>query len=135
MGDSPTFQFFFIIRQPSFEISIPALLILRKNYRKILCTYDHLETPFCVISRYQLGRDERQNLGTTWPQNWRWDHRARSIPKLKNQNSVDPKLNGSVRSNRKSFEITGPPFEMDHFSRSDRLEFWLNGSRPCFNLH
>ena len=25
---------------------------------------------------------------------------------------------------------TGPPFEVDHFSRSDRLEFWLNGSRP-----
>ena len=70
MGDPPTFQFFFIIRQPSFEISIPALPILRKNYRKILCTYDHVETPFCVMSRYQLGRDERQNLGTTWPQNW-----------------------------------------------------------------
>ena len=40
------------------------------------------------------------------------------------------KLNGSVRSNRKSFEKTGPPFEVDHFSRSDRSEFWLNGSRP-----
>ena len=43
-----------------------------------------------------------------------------------------PKLNGSVRSNRKSFEKTGPPFEVEHFSRSDRLEFWLNGSRPVF---
>ena len=41
-----------------------------------------------------------------------------------------PKLNGSVGSNRKSFEKTGPPFEVDHFSRSDRLEFCLNGSRP-----
>ena len=41
-----------------------------------------------------------------------------------------PKPNGSVRSNRKSFEKTGPPFEVDHFSRSDRLELWLNGSRP-----
>ena len=40
-----------------------------------------------------------------------------------------PKLNGSVGSNRKSFEKTGPPFEVDHFSRSDRSEFWLNGSR------
>ena len=40
------------------------------------------------------------------------------------------KLNGSVRSNRKSFEKTGPPFKVYHFSRSDRLEFWLNGSRP-----
>ena len=35
-----------------------------------------------------------------------------------------------VWSNRKSFEKTGPPFEVDHFSRSDRLEFWLNGSCP-----
>ena len=38
-----------------------------------------------------------------------------------------PKLNGSVRSNRKRFDITGPPFEVDHFSRSDRSEFWMNG--------
>ena len=45
-----------------------------------------------------------------------------------------PKLNGSVRSNRKSFEKTGPPFEVDQFSRSDRLEFWLNGSRPRYIL-
>ena len=41
-----------------------------------------------------------------------------------------PKLNGSVRSNRKRFEKTGPPFEVVLFSRSDRSEFWLNGSRP-----
>ena len=41
-----------------------------------------------------------------------------------------PKLNGSVRSSRKSFEKTGSPFEVDHFSRSDRSEFWLNGSHP-----
>ena len=44
-----------------------------------------------------------------------------------------PKLNGSVRSNRKSFENAGPLFEVDHFSRSDRLEFWLNGSRPIIS--
>ena len=36
----------------------------------------------------------------------------------------------TVRSNPKSFEKTGPPFEVEHFSRLDRLEFWLNGSRP-----
>ena len=44
-----------------------------------------------------------------------------------------PKLNESVRSNRKIFEKTGPPFEVDHFSRLDRLEFWLNGSRPLIS--
>ena len=38
--------------------------------------------------------------------------------------------NGSVRSIRKSFEKTGPPFEVVLFSRLDRLAFWLNGSRP-----
>ena len=43
--------------------------------------------------------------------------------------NLGPKLNGSVWSNRKSFEKTGPPFELDHFSRSDRSEFWLNESR------
>ena len=40
------------------------------------------------------------------------------------------KLNGSLRSNRKSFEKTGPPFEVGHFSWLDQSEFWLNGSRP-----
>ena len=29
-----------------------------------------------------------------------------------------------------SFEKTGPPFEVVLFSRSDRSEFCLNGSRP-----
>ena len=37
------------------------------------------------------------------------------------------KTHGSVRSNRKRFDITGPPFEVDHFSRSDRSKFWMNG--------
>ena len=32
------------------------------------------------------------------------------------------KVNGSVRSNRKSFEKTGPPFEVDLFSRLDRSD-------------
>ena len=53
-----------------------------------------------------------------------------AIHSTKISRNFGPKLNGSVRSNRKSFEKTGPPFEVDHFSRSDRLEFWLNGSRP-----
>ena len=47
--------------------------------------------------------------------------------------NFSPKLDGSVRSNRKSFEKTCPPFELDHYSWSDRLEFWLNGSRPLFS--
>ena len=58
---------------------------------------------------------------------------ARSIQPKFPEISV-PKLNGSARSNRKSFEKTGPPFEVVHFSRSDRLEFWLNGSRPWFHM-
>jgi len=53
-----------------------------------------------------------------------------AIHSTKISGNFGPRLNGSVRSNRKSFEKTGPPFEVDHFSRSDRLEFWLNGSRP-----
>ena len=55
-----------------------------------------------------------------------------AIHSTKISGNFGPKLNGSVWSNRKSFEKTGPPFEVDHFSRSDRLEFWLNGSRPVF---
>ena len=45
-----------------------------------------------------------------------------AIHSTKISGNFGPKLNGSVRSNRKSFEKTGPPFEVDHFSRSDRLE-------------
>ena len=55
-----------------------------------------------------------------------------AIHSTKISGNFGPKFNGSVRSNRKSFEKTGPPFEVVHFSRSDRLEFWLNGSRPMF---
>ena len=57
-----------------------------------------------------------------------------AIHSTKISGNFGPKLNGSVRSNRKSFEKTGPPFEVDHFSRSDRLEFWLNGSRHYKDL-
>ena len=53
-----------------------------------------------------------------------------AIHSTKISGNFGPKLNGSVRSDRKSFEKTGPPFEVVLFSRSDRSEFWLNGSRP-----
>ena len=45
---------------------------------------------------------------------------------FKQKSNFGPKPNGSVLSNRKSFEKTGPP---EHFSRSNWSEFWLNGSR------
>ena len=56
-----------------------------------------------------------------------------AIHSTKISGNFSPKLNGSVLFNRKSFEKTGPPFEVDHFSRSDRLEFWLNGSHPIYH--
>ena len=37
-----------------------------------------------------------------------------AIHSIKISANFGPKLNGSVRSNRKSFEKTGPPFEVDH---------------------
>ena len=58
-----------------------------------------------------------------------------AIHSTKISGNFGPKLNGSVRSNRKSFENTGPPFEVDHFSRSDRLEFWLNGRARNLSTH
>ena len=57
-----------------------------------------------------------------------WD----AIHSTKLSGNFGPKLNGSVRSNRKSFEKTGPTFEVVLFSQTDRLEFWLDGSRPWF---
>ena len=52
-----------------------------------------------------------------------------AIHSTKISGNFGPKLNVSARSSRKSFEKTGPPFEVVLFSRSDRSEFWLNGSR------
>ena len=45
---------------------------------------------------------------------------AGAIHSTKMSGNFGLKLNGSVRSNRESFEKTGPPFEVDHFSRLDR---------------
>ena len=56
-----------------------------------------------------------------------------AIHSTKLSGNFGPKLNGSVRSNRKSFEKTGPPFEVVLFFRSDQSEFWSNGSRPLHN--
>ena len=56
-----------------------------------------------------------------------------AIHSTKISGNFGPKLNGSVRSNRKSFEKTGPPFEVVLFSRSDQSEFWLNGLRPLIS--
>ena len=53
-----------------------------------------------------------------------------AIHSTKISGNFGPNLNGSVTSNRKSFDETGPPFEVVLFSRSDRVEFWLNRSRP-----
>ena len=53
-----------------------------------------------------------------------------AIHSTKISGNFGPKLNGSVRSNRKSFEKTGPSFEVDHFSRSDRLEFFVERIAP-----
>ena len=41
-----------------------------------------------------------------------------AIHSTKLSGNFGPKLNGSVRSNLKSFEKTGPPFEVDPFSSS-----------------
>ena len=56
------------------------------------------------------------------------------IDSTKISGNFSPKLNGSVWSNQKSFKKTGLSFGVDHFSRSDQLEFWLNGSNPLGHL-
>ena len=69
----------------------------------------------------------------TQQKRWAWEPGQESLGAIhstKISGNFGPKPNGSVRSNRKSFEKTGPPFEVDHFFRSDRLELWSNGSRP-----
>ena len=75
-------------------------------------------------------RKTEWNLGTRLSPHVRESKVKGAIHSTKISGNFGPKLNGSVWSNRKSFEKTGPPFELDHFSRSDRLEFWLKGSRP-----
>ena len=53
-----------------------------------------------------------------------------AIHSTKISGNFGPKLSGSVRSNRKSFEKTGPPFEVVLFSRSDRLELLVEWIAP-----
>ena len=57
--------------------------------------------------------------------------RTRSIqpnfPEISVQNSMD-RFGPTGKVSKK----TGPPFEVVLFSRSDRSEFWLNGSRREF---
>ena len=58
--------------------------------------------------------------------------RAQSIqpkfPEISVQNSMD-RFGQTGKVSKK----TGPPFEVDHFSQTDRSKFWLNGSRPHFH--
>ena len=56
-----------------------------------------------------------------------------AIHSTKISGNFGPKLNGSVRSNRKSFEKTGLPFEVDLFSRSDRSDRMVEWIAPSFN--
>ena len=52
------------------------------------------------------------------------------FPEISVQNSMDRfGPTGKVSEKR-----TGTPFEVDHFSRSERSEFWLNGSRPLTSI-
>ena len=81
-----------------------------------------------LVPRVFVALDQRVGLRET-RDNAFSDNRG-AIHSTKLSGNFGPKLNGSVRSNRKSFEKTGPPFEVVLFSRSDRLELWLNGSRP-----
>ena len=100
--------------QTSSKRSPPLWLLIGARKKQVLCHQSEARTAATV---------------------WNWSGKTLSaIHSTKISENFGPKLNGSVRSNRKSFEKTGPPFEVDHFSRSDQLEFWLNGSRPWFLL-
>ena len=94
---------------------------------------DKISELFTINTSLHL-ENYKQSLASTpnWsqdPSGEDWVTRG-AIHSTKLSGNFGPKLSGSVRSNRKSFEKTGPPFEVVLFSRSDRLEFWLNGSRP-----
>ena len=100
------------------------------TYKVVVCWYKHV-----IFCRSPCRRRRRRRRRRCWfcchPDSativtWRQTSPLYSSKIFGNFGS---KVNGSVRSNRKSFEKTGPHFEVEHFSRSDRLEFWLNGSR------
>ena len=116
---------------------------LRYSLKKFTCWSGHLTQCFqdlfdfictslsALNSHFALFKTTRVHRRRLWSEFFFRCSRlwARSIqPKI--SGNLGPKLSGSVRSNRKSFEKTGPPFEVVHFSRSDRSACWLNGSRP-----
>ena len=58
----------------------------------------------------------------SWNHGYALDEYQGAIYSTKISGNFSLKLNGSVRSNRKSFEKSGPPFEVDLFSRLDRSD-------------
>ena len=87
---------------------------------------------FVIPPNSKLEKKLRRNrlLYACWVTNLPWFQGARpdhvrvessgAIHSTKISGNFGLKLNGSVRSNRKRFEKSGPPFEVDHFSRLDR---------------
>ena len=55
------------------------------------------------------------------------------LKKDNGRDPFDPKLSGNFGP--KLIAKTGSPFEVVHFSQSDRSEFWLNRSRPIILSH
>ena len=81
--------------------------------------------------------DRDQNCRALLPSSFIWETKedlVGTIHSSKISGNFGPKLNGSVRSNRTSFEKTGPPFEVVLFSRSDRSEILVEWIAPSGSL-
>ena len=111
------------------NIKNPKKIATDSNYLRCHALLTALHFPLEITWSCKQDRKERY-----WGQQFWQMEMEGAIHSTKVSGNSGPKLNGSVRSNRKSFEKNGPPFEVVLFSRSDRSEFWLNGSRPDISV-
>ena len=92
-------------------------------------TLQHTNKPFSRATNTRCYRNGNKNMEGTFAslnndlvrrsdQGWL----KGAIHSTKISGNFGLKVNGSVRSNRKSFEKSGPPFEVDLFSRLDRSD-------------
>ena len=93
-----------------FQYSLIALRILRREAPIVFRFADNLISPLKRFAWSFLQRRTMDSLG--------------AIHSTKISGNFGPKLNGLVRSNRKSFEKTCPPFEVDRFTYINKTPLW-----------
>ena len=100
---------------------LPITPVARKENYLWIERYSKCSEKFTIRKARAIPNRKTGSLSTSMT-SYRWTRQwARSIQQ-KNSGKFGLKLNGSAQSKRKSFEKSGPPFEVNHFFRLDRSD-------------